>query len=47
MYFTELPNFDPEILKIIGSYSENEIILTNKRKIDDIKYLCIKNKKTS
>jgi len=42
MYFTELPNFDPEILKIIGSYSENEIILTNKRKIDDIKYLCIK-----
>ena len=40
MYFTELPNFETEILNIIGSYSEQEFVLTNKRKIDNIKYLC-------
>jgi hypothetical protein len=40
MYLTQLPTFEIEILKIIGSYSENEFILGKNNKVINIKYLC-------
>lgn len=40
MYYTQLPNFETEILKIIGTYSENEFILKKNNEIFNIKYLC-------
>ena len=40
MYYTQLPNFETEVLKIIGSYSENEFILGKNNKVINIKYLC-------
>jgi len=40
MYFTQLLNFETEVLKIIGIYSENEFILKKNNEILNIKYLC-------
>ena len=40
MYYTQLPNFETEVLKIIGIYSENEFILKKNNEILNIKYLC-------
>ena len=40
MYYTQLLNFEIEVLKIIGIYSENEFILKKNNEILNIKYLC-------